>query len=600
MAPPHREEGAIIIGLDFGTTFTGVAYDYVKADKGNSNDIEPLSITLWPSSGYGDFPKVPSALVYRPDGTVAWGHQASDDSDAILWFKLLLLDEDDLPLHLGSAKQVMQASIGVAKTDKDVVAIIAEYLSKVWEHALDVIGKARGKKFIDTHPILVMATVPAMWQDYAVANMEHALRMSGILNQRPGCPEITHAIVSEPEAAALATIHHHQKFDTLQCGQTFVIADLGGGTVDLVSFTVQAIHPRLVLEEVVEGEGALCGATFLDEAFRQCVQAKMNHQKSKDRTLKSWDQLHELEQKRILHLSWERGIKRNHCDGNEAQRIDLGTQGNRRPDVLLESSDLNNIFDSVYEEISRLVDRQVKAIEDKTGDVPSFIALSGGFGRCPYIYHELRREYQDQIEILFEQDEKPWTAVSRGAVLAGAARLNDQTQVQSHISRYSYGWNMWEDFDSRVHHPDDRATDTLTGRRVASDQIQWCIHRGESVKAQSFSYERYFEIEEVGLVTFSEPIYRSSLSKPPTRLIENEREAESSQGASSANFRQHATIQMQTPVPVEQLPRGGRTRYPHRILNYTVEVNVSGANLTIQVMSHGKKIGHKTISTVSD
>jgi hypothetical protein len=236
---------------------------------------------------------------------------------------------------------VREAGILIEKTGKDIVSIIADYLAKVWSYALEDITRARGRRFVSTHRFHVVVTVSAIWQDYAVQRMRRALQQAGILNKRPGCNDTTLAFVSEPEAAVLAAIKGHVKYDTLKPEQTFVIADLGGGTVvsntsgpllksiillysvilesilntdwhlqDLISFKVIATQPKLVLEEIVEGEGALCGATFLDQAFLTHLQKKLlKEKKARAGSLKSWVQMHELDRTRIRGMAWESEIK---------------------------------------------------------------------------------------------------------------------------------------------------------------------------------------------------------------------------------------------------------------------------------------------------
>ncbi|GAW12411.1 hypothetical protein ANO14919_017770 [Xylariales sp. No.14919] len=604
MPPQPNKSGVVVIGIDFGTTFTGVAYDYVGQVEKSPGDVTPQAITLWPASNYNeadsDAPKVPSRIAYTSTEAIAWGQQASDEQGSILWSKLLLLDDNDLQLHLKGSDHLKQARERLEKTDKDVVTVISDYLAKVWNHVLENITRARGRQFLNTRSFHVVVTVPAIWQEYARERMECAVRKAGILNKRPGCADTTHTFVSEPEAAALAAINGHNKYDVLENGQTFVIADLGGGTVDLISYRVKATQPKLLLEEVVEGDGALCGATFLDQAFSSYLKSKVWQKKQKDRNLKSWDQMHIEERKRIMNTVWEKGIKRKYYDGQPGHIIDLGAQGNRRPDILLDADGLNEIFDSVYQDISKLVEGQVEAIVKKTGKKPQFIVLTGGFGRCEYIYRKLCREHEDGIEILFEGNDGPWTAVARGAVLSGVAHVNNQGQVDSHVSRYSYGWLKDEDFDYHTHDFDDHDIDELTGRSFARDQMEWIILRGESVEARSprlYEYERFFGMEEVGLVSFWEPIYRSNLIQPPNRLVENETsKGKSNRSGEPAEFRKHAIIDMKAPVPVEKLPKRGGKEFPHRVLIYRVEVNVSGASLVIKATSGGVEIGKKVIT----
>lgn len=89
-------------------------------------------------------------------------------------------------------------------------------------------------------------------------------------------------IVSEPEAAAIYALdamdpHHIKK------GDTFVLCDAGGGTVDLISYTVSALKPKLQLSEASPGSGSLCGSSFLNRIFQRFLEDKLGNQPG-------WDQ----------------------------------------------------------------------------------------------------------------------------------------------------------------------------------------------------------------------------------------------------------------------------------------------------------------------
>ena len=75
-------------------------------------------------------------------------------------------------------------------------------------------------------------------------------------------------IVSEPEAAATYALDNMNPHD-LSIGDTFVLCDAGGGTVDLISYTVSALRPMLDVKEAAAGTGALCGSTYLNRIFEQ-------------------------------------------------------------------------------------------------------------------------------------------------------------------------------------------------------------------------------------------------------------------------------------------------------------------------------------------
>ena len=89
-------------------------------------------------------------------------------------------------------------------------------------------------------------------------------------------------VVSEPEAAAMYTLHTMDPHN-VQVGNTFVVCDAGGGTVDLISYKVLALKPKLKLVEAVPGNGHLCGSTFLNWKFQEFMEDKLGD-------LEEWDE----------------------------------------------------------------------------------------------------------------------------------------------------------------------------------------------------------------------------------------------------------------------------------------------------------------------
>ena len=75
-------------------------------------------------------------------------------------------------------------------------------------------------------------------------------------------------IVSEPEAAAIYAFRVTHPND-IKIGDTFVLCDAGGGTVDLISYTVSSLNPILRVEEAAPGTGKLCGGIFLNRMFEK-------------------------------------------------------------------------------------------------------------------------------------------------------------------------------------------------------------------------------------------------------------------------------------------------------------------------------------------
>ncbi|KAI8289963.1 hypothetical protein K4K60_007210 [Colletotrichum sp. SAR11_57] len=290
MMGDDRNDDILVIGIDFGTTFSGVAWSTAADFARNEINL----VTSWPGSGTQEA-KAPTELFYEY-GQVMWGYDIPLDADPIRWFKLLLVKDEDLTKELRNSEPLVHARKFVDETEKKPVELIADYLRALFEHTLYVIRKARGQSVLDALRFHVVITVPAIWQDYARQDMEQAAEMAGIMDSRPaGQTKLTFA--PEPEAAALSTLYESGR--NLNKGDVFVICDAGGGTVDLITYEVTNNKP-LAIKEVGEGTGGLCGGVFIDKAFEKAC---------RDRLGRKWGRLSPAVIKDLMKKEWEVAIK---------------------------------------------------------------------------------------------------------------------------------------------------------------------------------------------------------------------------------------------------------------------------------------------------
>ena len=84
-------------------------------------------------------------------------------------------------------------------------------------------------------------------------------------------------IISEPEAAALYALNALDPH-SLKIGDTFVLCDAGGGTVDLITYKITSLKPILKLAEASPGSGSLCGASFLNRGFQEFLEKKLGNE----------------------------------------------------------------------------------------------------------------------------------------------------------------------------------------------------------------------------------------------------------------------------------------------------------------------------------
>jgi molecular chaperone DnaK (HSP70) len=145
--------------------------------------------------------------------------------------------------------------------------LVVDFLESLRRHAERVLVLKLGEDTIRSTPVEYIITVPAMWSEAAQAKTRQCAEKAGMNKYAP-----VH-IISEPEAAATYALDSMDP-TSLHVGDTYVLCDAGGGTVDLISYRVTAVRPVLRVEEAAPGTGSLCGSTFLNRVFRRHMESK--------------------------------------------------------------------------------------------------------------------------------------------------------------------------------------------------------------------------------------------------------------------------------------------------------------------------------------
>ncbi|KAK5990390.1 Heat shock 70 kDa 12B-like protein [Cladobotryum mycophilum] len=256
-------DSAIIVGIDFGTTYSGVAWSL------SSQPDQINIITNWDSIllNNSDKEKSPTAISYE-DGneTPTWGYNVPSHVIAARWFKLCLLDDEDIPANIRESNQLKEARALLTRLNKHAIEVISNYLRELWDHSIENIERSVGRGLVQLSRFKIVVTLPAIWPAYAQARMKQAIEQAGILEMR-SAGDTTLTFVSEPEAAALATIEDMCGRADIKPKDHFIVCDAGGGTVDIITYTVVKTQP-LTVRESIKGEGKLCGAVFLDDGFK--------------------------------------------------------------------------------------------------------------------------------------------------------------------------------------------------------------------------------------------------------------------------------------------------------------------------------------------
>ncbi|KAF2824912.1 hypothetical protein CC86DRAFT_456871 [Ophiobolus disseminans] len=201
--------------------------------------------------------------------------------------------------------------------------------------------KKFGAVVMDRLRFQVVCTVPAVWTTQAVYRMREAAGHAGILSDRSAGPTSLR-FVSEPEAAALATLEDLKARPNFKKGDTFVICDAGGGTVDLISYRVLEANP-MVLAECVQGQGRLV-----------------------------WD-VPKSAIKDMMNVQGENGIKRGFEGQKKDWQIRLLYECIERgaPHIItLSQGHVKEIFDNAVSQVQELVNDQTSVIEGVEGKLP--------------------------------------------------------------------------------------------------------------------------------------------------------------------------------------------------------------------------------------
>jgi len=235
----------IVIGIDFGTTFTGVAYAFtdslnqneIRINSQTRNELETVveKITVlkqWPNASQQFAEKTPTHLAYDSTNgkVVAWGGLVGPAHDTTIGGFKLGLHSGARYHYTTAAASRLGGFLGDANwrhpnlPSKTAVDFAADYLALLGNHVMnEVLAQQFDESFLRNKRVSFVLTVPAIWTDGA----KDATRRAAV---RAGIPPEQLTLITEPEAAAhyCATICTEVN---LEVGDYFIVCDAGGGTV---------------------------------------------------------------------------------------------------------------------------------------------------------------------------------------------------------------------------------------------------------------------------------------------------------------------------------------------------------------------------------
>jgi hypothetical protein len=456
------------VSIDFGTTFSGVAYGSSRIAGGKVQQI-----LHWPGS-FETFRKVPTCLLYDDNGQVLdWGISAKNSSMVpgtmrCEWFKLFLAP------HALRDEGAVDPRLPQLPPGKKAINVIVDFLSCLWEYAKEQITREIGA-VADLNSADVWVTVPAAWDAKGCDLMRQAAIQAGLVQS-------AHAgdrdwrdrlrIITEPEAAAVHCAHL-TGLHKLKPSQNFMICDAGGGTVDLAVYKIIGEMSNLEIAEMCARSGANCGSLFLDFRFRELVKTLLaDHPAHLDpASLASF--MHSFSETDKLAYMGESD------DDNMFHFTCFNVEDPHDPSVGLINGQLaipgnllrREVFDPVIGQTLQLVEEQTKKIDQKI----DALLLVGGFAGCEYLFNRVRAQFGSRITII-DRPADADTATARGAAQYG---LTGQRIVSSVITPRAYIMKVKlpaEDED-RMKRP-AYITNNEAGYAICENRLQYLVTKG--------------------------------------------------------------------------------------------------------------------------
>ncbi|KAF4450009.1 Hsp70 family protein [Fusarium austroafricanum] len=266
------------VGVDFGTTYTGVSWNAVK-EKQNKINI----ITEWPGAPK-HHNKVPTVLAKDESGeNTRWGFLCKDLADDKKWklFKLLL-DPVFFEKRKNDVKRAKNNGHGpwIPETIDDVYILVDRYLSQVYIYISNKIpeliknhhdfSQALKDKTWASMKVEFIFSTPTTWEASVSQWFRRLVSKAGFGG------EDDHSVIlglTEAEAAAVFTCQSATDCE-IRNNNILLSIDAGGGTTDIAF--VRKANDYFTLEEIRPVTGIGVGSTKIDNEFAQLIEARIN------------------------------------------------------------------------------------------------------------------------------------------------------------------------------------------------------------------------------------------------------------------------------------------------------------------------------------
>ncbi|KAI4525193.1 hypothetical protein EV122DRAFT_206731 [Schizophyllum commune] len=477
---------SLVIALDVGTTFSGVSYAILEP--GLIPKIH--GVTRFPGQEHvAGNSKIPSVLWYDRHGkmvaagaeaeTAAIVSQAEDEG----WTKAELFKLRLRPRTMKLSMNGMRLS--PLPQGMTAVEVFGDFLRYLFHCTRNFI--------IDTHAngaslwsqveknIQFVLSHPNGWEGAQQTKMRRAAVYGRLVpDTNEGKARIW--FVTEGEASLHACVLNGLAADVLQnpSNHGFIVADAGGGTLDISSYAIRGTSP-LVMEEIAPPDCIFAGSVFVSRRARMFLEEKLKNSK-----YGTDDALDHIAKK------FDETTKRLFRDKRDMQFIPFGSPLDKDPSVGIRGGQLKltgaEVADLFEPSVQAAVDAIKGQIEASQGMIKS-VWLVGGFAASPWLFTQLL-ERLAPFKIVVS---RPDTQTSK-AVADGAIGFYCDHHVSARMARFMYGVEFLREFDpnDREHvKRKGRLCELPSGPKLLPDAFDCILARGVKVKESTVFTRKY-------------------------------------------------------------------------------------------------------------
>ncbi|KNC80710.1 hypothetical protein SARC_06931 [Sphaeroforma arctica JP610] len=502
-----------VVSIDFGTTYSGIAYSFVGSHGSVINIGAP---------GETHSSKTVTSVVTDSGGKlVSFGRVAEDEYFRNKNGAHYLFKEFKMALFEAKVGIVPEVTSIDGRLRLPVTTVIAASLEALKNYALKKIMK-ESTLLIRAIDIQWVVTIPAIWTATAKHVMRATAKTAGLIEDISSDRLI---FALEPEAATLSEVDTSTPHG-LKANDKLVVLDCGGGTIDTTCYLIQTISPTLEVSELVAPSGCPYGGACIDarivdfikeligaaryKHFAQCNPAANHDLLSLISSMKESYQMGSTAQINVTPLFEDKDLASISIKELAASytskhpTTSVTAVGHSR--LRLSKELMCALYEPVIKNITSHMN-QLLRVPELAG--ASKVLLVGGFS----LFTPLRAAVKDQINSSLQLivPKRPREAVVRGAVLFG---LNPKANIKTRVSAYTYGLEHSEFDDLAKHDKSRHVYDPSLGQYVVDEVFHEYVKQGQKIPVDHQITETYYPVHK-GQRTIKSEIFSGQCTTPP-------------------------------------------------------------------------------------